>query len=144
MRPWLNMPIDGHGHVIWMGNLGGFFSRENTPEGYTETHKSSLFPYKHVSVRNGDHEWLRMTNAFILCDLLWKVQKSHTANKEGSFKWNSWLWLLWLHNHCIHMQACDLCVLTEVNCWVHVYGSQLAYTLKFILWKWYVNHFVWY
>ncbi len=28
-----------------------------------------------------------MTNAFILCDLLWKVQKSHTANIEESFKY---------------------------------------------------------
>ncbi len=37
------------------------------------------------SGRNGDHEWLRMTNAFILCDLVWKVQKSHAANREGSF-----------------------------------------------------------
>ncbi len=29
---------------------------------------------------------LKMTNAFILCDLVWKVQKSHAANTEGSFK----------------------------------------------------------
>ncbi len=55
-------------------------------ETYIENHKSSFVPYKQVSVRNGDHEWLRMTNAFILCDLVWKVQKSHTANREGSFK----------------------------------------------------------
>ncbi len=27
-----------------------------------------------------------MTNVFILCDLVWKVQKSHAANREGSFK----------------------------------------------------------
>ncbi len=26
-----------------------------------------------------------MTNAFILCDLIWKVQKSHAANRECSF-----------------------------------------------------------
>ncbi len=26
-----------------------------------------------------------MTNAFILCDLAWKVHKSHAANREGSF-----------------------------------------------------------
>ncbi len=26
-----------------------------------------------------------MTNAFILCDLIWKVQKSDAANREGSF-----------------------------------------------------------
>ncbi len=33
----------GQGHVICMGNLGVVFSRENTPEGHTETHKSSFF-----------------------------------------------------------------------------------------------------
>ncbi len=48
---------------LWSGDL----------QGHTETHKISFFPYKQVSGRNGDHEWLRMTNAFILCDLLWKV-----------------------------------------------------------------------
>ncbi len=68
-----------------MGNLGGVFSQENTPEGRTEIYKSSIYPYKQISGRNGDHEWLRMTNAFILCDLIWKVQKSHAANREGSF-----------------------------------------------------------
>ncbi len=44
--------------------------------------------YKQVSGWNGDHEWLRMTNAFILCDLVWKVHKSHAANREGSFNIN--------------------------------------------------------
>ncbi len=44
-----------------------------------------FFPYEQVSGRNGDHDWLRMTNTFILCDLVWKVQKSHAANREGSF-----------------------------------------------------------
>ncbi len=39
-----------------------------------------------MSGRNGDHEWIRMINAFILCDLVWKVLKSHAANREGSFK----------------------------------------------------------
>ncbi len=46
----------GHGHVICMGNLGGVFSQENTPEVHTETHKSSFFPFKQVSDRNGDHD----------------------------------------------------------------------------------------
>ncbi len=72
--------------MICVGNLGRVFSRENTPEGRTETHKSSLFPYKQVSGRNGDHESLRMTNAFILYDLVWKIQLSHAVNREGSFK----------------------------------------------------------
>ncbi len=73
-----------------MGHLGGVFSQENTPEGCTETHKSSFFAYKQVSGRHGDHEWLRMTNAFILCDLVWNVQKSHPANREGSFNILPW------------------------------------------------------
>ncbi len=73
-------------HVICMGNPGWGFSHENTPEGCTETHKSSFFPYKHVSGRNGDNEWHKMTNAFILCDLVWKVRKCHAVNREGSFK----------------------------------------------------------
>ncbi len=73
-----------HGDVICMGNLGWVFNCENTSEDHTETHKSSFFPYKQVSGRNGDHEWLRMTNTFILYNL-WKVQKSHAANREGSF-----------------------------------------------------------
>ncbi len=84
--PWLKLPTGGHSHVICMGNLGGVFSQENTPEGCMETHKSSFCPCKQVSGRDGDHEWLRMTNAFILCDLLWKVQKSHAANRECNFK----------------------------------------------------------
>ncbi len=86
IRPWLNLPNGDHGHVIFMGNLGGVFTGENTPEDRTATHISSLFPYIHVSGWNGDDKWLRMTNAFILCNLLWKVQKSHPANREGSFK----------------------------------------------------------
>ncbi len=77
------LPTGGHGHVICMGNLGGVFSQENTPEGGTETHKSSFFPYKQVNARNSDREWLRMTNTFILYDLVWKVQKCHAANREG-------------------------------------------------------------
>ncbi len=39
-----------------MGNMWGVFSCENAPEGRIEMHKSSLFPYKQVSGRNGDHE----------------------------------------------------------------------------------------
>ncbi len=84
IRPWQNLSTGGHGHVICMVNLGGVFSHETTPEGHTETNKSSFFPYKQVSGRTGDHEWLRMTNAFILCDLVLKVQKSHAANRRGS------------------------------------------------------------
>ncbi len=31
-----------------LGNLGGVFSQENTPERHTQTHKSYFFPYKQV------------------------------------------------------------------------------------------------
>ncbi len=86
IRPWLNLPTGCHGHVIYMGNLEGVFSCENTPEGRIETHKS-YFSFKQISGRNGNHEWLRMTNAFILCNLQWKVQKSHAVNREGSFNY---------------------------------------------------------
>ncbi len=89
MRPWQNLPTGGHGYVVCMGNLSGIFSQENTPEGHRDTHKISFCPYKQVSERNGDHEWLTMTNAFILCDLVRKVQKSHAANREGSFNSSS-------------------------------------------------------
>ncbi len=58
---------------------------ENTPEGHTETHKCSFFSYKQINGRIVDHEWHKMTNAFILCDLVWKVQKCHAAKREGSF-----------------------------------------------------------
>ncbi len=79
------MPTGGHGHMICMGNHKGGFSQENSPEGCTETQTSSFSAYKQVSRRNDDHEWPRMINAFILCYLVWKVQKSHAANREVSF-----------------------------------------------------------
>ncbi len=33
--------------------------------------------------------WLRMTNVFILCNLLWKVQKRLAVNREGRLKNNT-------------------------------------------------------
>ncbi len=42
--------------------------------------------------------WLRITNAFILCNLLWKVQKSLAVNREGIF--NVKVWLTWLKFRC--------------------------------------------
>ncbi len=65
---------------------GEFFSHENTPEGSTSPHKGPFSLYKQINVRNGDHEWLRTTNAFILCDLFWKVRKDHTTKRERGFK----------------------------------------------------------
>ncbi len=32
----------------------------------------------------------KVTNVFILCDLLWKVQKNHAANRDGSFNANDY------------------------------------------------------
>ncbi len=73
--------------VCWYGDLRGvFFLQIYSRRSHRDLQKFIFFPYKQVSGRNGDHEWLRMTNAFILCDLLWKVQKGHVANREGSFK----------------------------------------------------------
>ncbi len=87
IRPWLNLPTGGHGHVICIGNLGmSFFSRKYSRSLHIDT-PIFIFAYKQVSERYGDHEWCRITNAFIVCDLLWKVQKSQAANREGSFKW---------------------------------------------------------
>ncbi len=63
-----------------------FFSQENTPKATQRPTKVLFSPYKQVNGRNSDHEWrLRMTNGFILCDLLYKVQKSHASNREDSF-----------------------------------------------------------
>ncbi len=54
------------------------------PQKYSRRAHSSCLQYKPISGRNGDHKWLRITTAFILCDIFWKVQKSHAANREGS------------------------------------------------------------
>ncbi len=55
-----------------------FFSHENILKGCTGPHKSSFSPYKEVSRINCDHEWLRIINVFILCDLFenfWKIMQ---------------------------------------------------------------------
>ncbi len=70
-----------------MGSLGGVFLKKIIPKVTQRPTKVNVFHiYKQVSGRNDHHGWLRMTNAFILCDLVGKVQKSHAANREGSFK----------------------------------------------------------
>ncbi len=60
-------------------------SQENSPEAQTETHKNYLFSIKTSMWEKWWLSWLKMANGFILCDLLWKVQKSHAVNREGSF-----------------------------------------------------------
>ncbi len=83
IRPWLKLSTGGHGHV-------SFLSRKYSKRPHRDPQKF-FFQYKQVSTRNDDHGWLGMTNAFILCDLVWKVQKGHAANREGSF--NIWLFI---------------------------------------------------
>ncbi len=111
------MPIWAHMYSMlerpsgigWGG--GGGSSYENTPESRTETDKRSSFPYQKVSGRTGDDEWLRMTNAFIVCDLLLIVQ---TVYREWSFKRTPYLlmllisiaqmrhiWYVWQSSKCV-------------------------------------------
>ncbi len=63
---------------------GSFFSRKHSRRPHRDPQKLIIHT-KQVSAWNGDHEWLRMTNALILCDLLWKVQNRYTANRKGNF-----------------------------------------------------------
>ncbi len=72
--------------LCWNSELWAFFSCENTPEEITGTHKNYLFFIKTSKCEKWWPWSLRMTNAFILCNLLWKVQKGLAANREGSFK----------------------------------------------------------
>ncbi len=54
------------------------FSLENTPKWHTGPNTNSFSACKLVSRKNGDHEWLIMINAFILCDLFenfWKIMR---------------------------------------------------------------------
>ncbi len=78
---WWSWSRDLHGY-----SEGRFFSRKYSWSLHIDPRKFTFFPYKQVSGSNGDPEWLRMTNAFILCDLVWKVQKSCATNREGNFK----------------------------------------------------------
>ncbi len=69
-------------------SCGGVFSRKNTPEELTGTHKSSFFSQKQVSGRNGDHDDLEcpmLSYYVIYCEKFRLV-----ANREGSFnKWQT-------------------------------------------------------
>ncbi len=74
--------------VCWNGNLWRVFLTQILQKAVHRPTKVLFCSYKQVSGRNGDHEWLRMTIASILCDLLWKVQKCQAVNREGSFKFH--------------------------------------------------------
>ncbi len=71
--------------LYWNSELWRAFSHENTPEELTGTHTSSFFFIKTSNWEKWWSWWLRMTNAFILCNLLWKVKKRLAVNREGSF-----------------------------------------------------------
>ncbi len=135
-----------------MSNLRGVFSQENTPEGCTENHKCSFFVF--ISGTNGVHEWLRMTNAFILCDLVGKVQKSHAANRECNLNivdsfavliwdvyqnWKYYIYILFLGGTKIIYN--DLSTLyrifRETNAWILILQLHLhnSFRLKTNFWK---------
>ncbi len=61
-----------------------FFSRKYSRRAHRDPQK--FFFYHKNKWEKWWSWWLRMTNAFILCYLLWKVQKSLAANRKGSFK----------------------------------------------------------
>ncbi len=62
-----------------MGDLVGVLSHEYTPEGCTQTHKSSFCPYKQVSGKNGDHELPMLSNYVIDYE---KFKKSCSEQSE--------------------------------------------------------------
>ncbi len=139
--PWLNLPTGSHDHVICIGNLGRVFPFGNTPEGHTEAHNTSIF-----SIKNDDHEWFRMTNAFILCDLLWKVQKSHEANREGSFKKVMGLANnidLMFKDRCMWIKANTIITCVRINRWKWcTYTSKVLITNTIVTsWFFYLSFF---
>ncbi len=77
---WWSWSCDLHGK-----SLAIIFPRKYSRRPHRELQKM-IFPYKQISGRNGDYQWFRMTNAVILCDLVWKVQKIHAEKIEGRFK----------------------------------------------------------
>ncbi len=82
--------------------------------------------------------WLRMNNAFILCNLLWKVQKSLAVNREGSFNFPlvHWLYLaffsiildrvLWSRDHSFTVY---ILLLFDFQVW-----ELPGFPLRFIYW----------
>ncbi len=65
-------------------SCGELFSRKYIRRACRDLQKFIFF----IKTSKWEKWWswcLRMTNAFILCNLLWKVQKSLAANREGSF-----------------------------------------------------------
>ncbi len=80
---WTQIPIWGPILIWWA--VGSFFSRKYSKRAHRDAQTFFLF-IKTIKWEKWWSWWLRITNAFILCNLLWKVQKCIAANKEGSFK----------------------------------------------------------
>ncbi len=67
-----------------------------------------------------------MTNAFILCDLVWKVQKSHAANIEGEALIKSTCWPMYCNSECftfwltVNLMFCSVLTRDLQSNWVHI------------------------
>ncbi len=80
---WAQIPIWAPILKQWV--VGSFFSRKYSRRDHRDPQKFIFF-IKTCEWEKWWSWWLRMTNAFILCNLLWKVQKRLAANREGGFK----------------------------------------------------------
>ncbi len=78
--------------VCWNGDMGEVLFAKILQKGSQWPTKVHCFPFKQVSGRSGDHEWPRMTNAFILCDLVWKVQKRKLIQWSENEALNTFMW----------------------------------------------------
>ncbi len=65
--------------------VGSLFSQQYSRRAHKDPQKFYFF-IKTSKWEKWWSGWHRITNAFILCNLLWKVQKSFAANREGIFK----------------------------------------------------------
>ncbi len=79
LEMWVQIPIWAPMLKQWA--VGSFFLRKYS----RKSSQKFIFFIKTSKWEKWSSWWLRMTNAFILCNLLWKVQKSLAAKREGSF-----------------------------------------------------------
>ncbi len=81
---WAQIPI-WTPMLIEQWAVGSFFLWKYSRRAYRDPQKVIVFSLKTSKWEKWWSWWLRMANAFILCYLLWKVQKCLAANREGSF-----------------------------------------------------------
>ncbi len=82
---WAQIPIWAPMLKRW--DVGSFFSHKYSRRAHRDPQKFFFF----ITTSKWEKWWswwFRMTDAFILYNLLWKVQKSLAANREGSFNWS--------------------------------------------------------